>query len=70
VPLVEEREAYLVGYGPVSTPFAAWSTESPRLTLSSSQRTALLASWGAADLWVRQVGTFGQSPPLFIAPIS
>jgi hypothetical protein len=70
VPLVEEREAYLVGYGPVSAPFAAWSTEVPRLILSASQRAALIASWGAADLWVRQVGTFGQSPPLFIATIS
>jgi hypothetical protein len=70
VALVEEREAYLVGFGPISAPFAAWSAQEPRLNMTQEQRSALLSAWGPADLWVRQVGTFGQSPPLFIAPIS
>lgn len=70
VALVEEREAYLVGYGATGAPYAAWSVNEPRITLTQAQRAALLAAWGPADLWVRQAGTFGQSPPLFIAPIT
>lgn len=70
VALIEEREAYLVGYGPTGAPFAAWSLDEPQIGFTQAQRAALLSAWGPADLWVRQVGTFGQSPPLFIASIS
>jgi hypothetical protein len=70
VPLVEEREAYLVGYGSQAMPHAVWPVDEPRLSLTETDRTDLLAAWGAGDLWVRQVGTFGQSPPLLIATLS
>lgn len=70
VPVVEEREAYLAGYGDPAMPHVVWPIDEPRLALSENDRIALLAAWGAADLWVRQVGTFGQSPPLLIASLS
>ncbi len=66
VPLVEERENYLAGYGDPSMPMVVWSVDETRLILSADDRDGLLAQWGAAGLWVRQVGTFGQSPPLLI----
>lgn len=70
VPLVEEREAYIVGYGPVSAPYTAWSAEKAHFYLSQEDRTSLLATYGPAPLWVRQVGTFGQSGALLLPDIS
>jgi hypothetical protein len=67
VPLVEERELYLVGYGPTAAPFAAWSPEVPHLHLTQADRTDLRAAYGPASFWVRQVGTFDQSPALLLA---
>ncbi len=69
VPLVEERELYLVGYGPTTAPFAAWSPEVPHLNLTQADRTDLRAAYGPASFWVRQVGTFDQSPPLLLASL-
>jgi hypothetical protein len=66
VPLVEEREAYIVGYGSAETPFTAWSVEEPCLQLSKEACDDLLARFGAADLWVKQIGTFDQSSPLLL----
>jgi hypothetical protein len=70
VPLVEEREAYLVGFGPVETPFAAWERNLPLLDLTAAERAQLIALHGPGFLWVRQVGTFDQSPPLLLAHLS
>lgn len=70
VPLVEEQQSYTVGYGPCEMPFATWSLDSPRFLLSLPERAALLTEFGAASLWVRQIGTFGQSTPLFLASIT
>lgn len=70
VPLIEEREAYLVGYGPVQEPYAAWQRDAPWLRLTLADRTALIDAHGADDLWVRQVGTFSQSPPLLLVSLS
>lgn len=70
VPLVEERELYLVGYGPVDTPHATWSRPEPWLRLSRAESEDLRNIHGAADLWVMQVGTFDQSPPLLLASLS
>lgn len=70
VPLVEEGQSYSVGYGPCDMPFAIWSLDTPRLLISSAERAALLSEFGPASLWVRQIGTFGQSPPLFLASIT
>lgn len=69
-PLVEEREAYLVGYGPSDAPHTVWQTDAPLLSLGLSERTALLAAHGPARLWVSQVGTFDRSLPLLLAALS
>lgn len=70
VPLVEEREAYTVGYGPVDAPFALWMPEAALLRLSFAERIALVASHGPGILWVRQTGTFDHSQPLRLASLS
>jgi len=70
VPLVEEREAYLVGYGPVLSPHVAWQRDVPSLRLTLADRTALTDAHGPDNLWVRQVGTFDQSPPLLLVSLS
>jgi len=70
VPLVEEQEAYLVGYGPTAAPFTAWSLGEARLRLSQEERGALMATYGPAVIWVKQVGTFDHSNALPLAEIS
>ncbi len=70
VPLVEEQEAYLVGYGPTASPYAAWSVSEARLDLLQEERAALVATFGPAALWVKQIGTFDQSHPLLLAELS
>jgi hypothetical protein len=70
VPLIEEREAYFVGFGPLEVPHAAWSTDTPSLRLTAADRAALVAAHGAGPLWVRQVGTFDRSAPLLLATLS
>jgi hypothetical protein len=67
VPLIEEREAYLVGYGPVDAPVMAWERDAPWLRITSTERDALPDLSGHARLWVRQIGTFSLSPPLLLA---
>ncbi len=70
VPLVEEREAYLVGYGPVQTPHKVWELNSPVLHLTSAERASLIAAHGPAAIWVQQVGTFDRSQPLLLSNLS
>lgn len=70
VPLIEEREAYLAGFGPVDAPHAVWQIGTPALSLTPTERSALLAAHGPAPLWVRQVGTFDHSPPLLLAHLT
>jgi hypothetical protein len=70
VPLVEEREAYLVGYGPADAPHVSWQRDTAWLRLTLAERTALIAAHGPAPLWVRQVGTFDLSLPLLLASLS
>jgi hypothetical protein len=69
VPMVEEREAYLVGFGAVAAPYAAWERDTPWLHLTAAERAQLTALHGFGPLWVRQVGTFGQSPPLLLGQL-
>jgi hypothetical protein len=64
VPLVEETESYLVGYGPVEAAHATWLTRTNSLSLSSIERSSLLNDFGPAELWVKQLGTYVESPPL------
>lgn len=70
VPLIEEREAYLVGYGPVQTPHAVWELTGPALQLTVAERASLVAAYGSAALWVQQVGTFDRSQPLLLGSLS
>jgi hypothetical protein len=70
VPLVEEREAYLVGFGPVDAPHAAWERDAAWLELTAADHAGLLALHGPGPLWVRQVGTFDQSSALLLAHLS
>jgi hypothetical protein len=69
VPLVEEKEAYLVGYGPVDAPYAAWTLSESRLNLAPAERAALVAAYGPAAIWVKQIGTFDHSHPLLLAEL-
>jgi hypothetical protein len=70
VPLVEERESYLVGFGSVDAPFQSWVRDAPWLRLTAAERAALIATHGPAALWVKQLGTYGQSPALLLAALS
>lgn len=70
VPLVEESETYTVGYGPCDIPHVSWTVATPQFALSAVEQSSLLSTFGPTDLWVRQVGTFGQSSPLFLASIA
>lgn len=70
VPLVEEREAYLFGFGPAEAPNAMWQANAPALALTSAERANLIAAHGAGPVWVRQVGTFDHSPPLLLAVLA
>lgn len=69
VPLVEETEAYRVGFGPCSAPFASWSVGEPQISITSEERSALRTEFGPGSLWVRQLGTFGPSNPLLLASV-
>lgn len=70
VPLVEEQELYRIGFGPTEASFALWSTDQPRFVLSHAQRLSLLADHGPSSLWVKQVGSYGESPALMLAALS
>lgn len=67
LPLVEESESYLVGYGPVAAPFVAWVRPEARFRLTLAEGNALTSAYGSTQLWVKQVGTFSQSRALLLA---
>ncbi len=69
-PLVEEREAYCVGFGPTDNPFISWEATKPEISLSEAERSDLLANFGPQELWVKQVGTFSSSPAIHLATLS
>ena len=62
-PLVEEREAYRVGFGPVDAPISQWEVDSPSLTLPAAQWAALVSEYPGAGLWVSQIGSHAVSLP-------
>lgn len=66
IPLIEQAERYIVGYGPVDAPHRNWDVLQPNLTLGEVELADLAATYGSAPFWVRQIGTFAQSPPLQI----
>ena len=61
-PLIEERESYTVGYGPVSAPFRTWNLEEAELALSAEEFTSVISQFGPASFWVKQIGTLATSP--------
>ncbi|GIX20066.1 MAG: hypothetical protein KatS3mg120_1742 [Erythrobacter sp.] len=69
VPLIEEREAYIVGFGPPDAPHATWPRSEPWLHLGSAEVSGLVTQHGPGPLWVRQVGTFDLSLPLTLATL-
>jgi hypothetical protein len=70
VPLVEERELYVVGYGPPEAPHVAWSRGEPWIRLTDNELSGITATHGPGTLWVRQIGTFDQSRALLLANLS
>lgn len=70
VPLVEASELYRVGLGPVESPVAEWFATEPRLNLSADIVSTLESARPGTAWWVRQIGTYGQSEPLFLTPLS
>ena len=70
VPLVEERETYTVSFESSGDLYVTWTVSEPRFTISSTERSALFLSHGPGSLLVRQLGTFGQSNPLYLASIN
>ncbi|MEL7199862.1 MAG: phage tail protein [Pseudomonadota bacterium] len=69
-PLVEERESYQVGFGPVSSPHAIWETDTSSLVLKPTQVAQVITDYGAGNLWVRQLGTHAASPALLLTVLS
>jgi hypothetical protein len=65
-PLVEESEAYRVGFGPADAPVAEWRTEAPHLELDGAAIAALVSEHPGEPMWVRQIGRFAQSDPLLL----
>ncbi len=70
VPLNEQTEAYEVGLGDTDAPVLAWQTTSPALLLDPATMDLLQRQHSGKSLWVRQIGTFARSHPLFLTTIS
>ena len=66
VPLVEEVERYEIGCGPVEAPALRWEVGTNELMLGSAAMAEIAASHAGEPLWVRQIGSFGLSPALFL----
>lgn len=70
VALIENQERYLIGYGSSAVPYRSWESTEPRFELSDALKIELLNDFGASALWVRQVGTYAQSPRLILANLT
>ena len=69
VPLNEQTEAYEVGLGDTRAPVMRWETAVPSLTVPFATLSQIRSSHTGAPLWVRQIGTFAHSDPLFLTYI-
>ncbi len=67
VPLIEEMENYLIGFGPINEPFVSWERTIPEFAATNSELSSLIASFGNHPLWVAQRGTFGLSKAVLLA---
>ncbi|KLI64851.1 phage tail protein [Aurantiacibacter marinus] len=70
VPLNEQTEAYEVGLGDADAPALSWQTSSPSLAFDPATMSRLQSAHSGAVIWVRQIGTFARSHPLFLTIIS
>lgn len=70
IPLVEDRETYRVGLGPVNQPFAMWEVSAPQLAISSAQVAQFSSSFPGAPIWVAQIGTHAVSLPLLLGNLA
>ncbi|MBW8785984.1 MAG: hypothetical protein JF593_15365, partial [Novosphingobium sp.] len=68
IPLQEETEAYLAGYGPPDAPLAQWETDAPTLTLDATTVAALSSALPGGAFHVRQRGRYAVSEPLIFPP--
>ncbi|MBV1918962.1 MAG: phage tail protein [Sphingomonadaceae bacterium] len=68
-PLREEFEQYLVTYGPIDAPIAAWNPGSTSLLLSAQDIVDLQSALPAGAFHVRQQGSFAISDPLLITAL-
>ncbi|MFK4874357.1 phage tail protein [Novosphingobium sp. ZW T3_23] len=64
VPLVEQAESYLLGYGPVGSPIATWTLTQPSAELSPATLAELSTRLPGGVFRVRQQGTHALSAPL------
>ncbi len=69
-PLNEQAEAYLVGLGNSDSPAVRWEVTEPRLEVGSDTLTQLTTTYAGQPLWVRQIGSFAVSDPLFLTTLS
>lgn len=69
-PLVEQTEAYLVGYGPADAPLALWETVAPHLDIAATAVSDLAAALPGGAFHVRQRGTHALSEPLHLLTLT
>lgn len=68
-PLNEQAEAYLVGLGDAEQPALRWELARPELELDAATVAQLSSAYPGQPLWVRQVGSFAVSIPLFLTTL-
>ncbi len=69
-PLVEQTESYRLGIGPRDQPHRNWVISAPSFRFPAEELAALRIIYPSEQLWVRQIGTFAQSDPLFLFSFS
>ncbi|MDZ4308366.1 phage tail protein [Allopontixanthobacter sp.] len=69
-PLIEQGEGYRVGIGPVLSPGATWTVQTPSLIIPQALLAQLTTANPGADIWVRQIGSYAQSDALLIGVLS
>lgn len=69
LPINEQREAYLVEFGPPDAPLARWDCQNPQLRLTASEWSSLIAAAPSGAFSVRQAGDRAVSLPLLIRPV-
>lgn len=66
LPLVEQSEGYLVGFGTVELPLAQWIAHAPSLVIAAGEAEPMLQANPDLEFWVRQQGSFAVSHPLML----